>query len=313
MDEATLKLMRVSLYQNDHKQYKVGKDFDDWILSFRQSVAVSMNGPTEKEVDMEVLRVLPSKMTGGPALEAYTRIPKDDLKDYDKVVEFLRNEFTDPAERTKFEENLAYVTRKKRQKIEDFVEAVKKSQRKYHVSSLKGKEKERQDEIDGVRRFIAGIRDKKGSKSKDLVSKLKFYLHDLESMTWVKAIDVVRRWEATCDDSSSEESGDDSTEESSIEESSISDTEKGAKMSGNVSKAKSAAKMGFKDESIVASLTEQVEANTVAIESLQAATQDLSDQLSSFIDDTNNKFDMILSEIRGLAEFLGHPAEEGFE
>ena len=78
-------------------------------------------------------------------------------------------------------------------------------------------------------------------------------------------------------------------------------------------KAKSAAKMGCKDESIVASLTEQVEANTVAIESLQAATQDLSDQLSSFIDDTNNKFDMILSEIRGLAEFLGRPAEEGYE
>ena len=85
------------------------------------------------------------------------RMPDASRRDYALAVKFLREEFLDDSERTGFENNM------------DFINAVANSVKKHRLTSLQGAEKDKDNEHEGVKRYIACIRDKKGRKNKDLV------------------------------------------------------------------------------------------------------------------------------------------------
>ena len=65
----------------------------------------------------------------------------------------------------------------------------------------------------GVRRFRAGMRNKKGKKDKNLNKHLLYHIMDESELTWENAIKVVSRYEIAHDSSSSSSSSSSSEDE----------------------------------------------------------------------------------------------------
>jgi hypothetical protein len=83
----------------------------------------------------------------------------------------------------------------------------------------------RQKELEGVNRFMKGIRNKGGKRDDNLDEHMKYQLFDDEDKTWQNAIRVAARWEAAKDkstaSSSSSESSPDDTSSETISENDI--------------------------------------------------------------------------------------------
>ena len=318
MDDAALATMRTSLYRNNYKQYKRDKDFEVWLEGLRFSVASSMrDDASDDDINKEVLRLLPSKLDEGVELQAFMRIAADNRKIYATVVKQLKGEFLDENDEMRFENNMDFVKRKKKQEIKDFATAVQSSVKKCRLTSLAGEEKERDNEREGVKRFIAGIRDRKGKKRKDLVKTLKFNMKKESEMTWENAKDFAQRWEAVNDAPSSESS---SSSSSSSFDSSIDseDDKKKKKKKKPKSKKKdkkkdssddeseddkkkeskkSKTKKGKKDAATVATLADRVHSNMIDIKSLKTDTETLSHQFNKLAQENSFKFDTMMSKM----------------
>ena len=59
-------------------------------------------------------------------------------------------------------------------------------------------------EINGVRRFIEGIRDFEGKKDADFKRHLEYHIQNADEMTWANVMDVATRYETIEEDSSSD-------------------------------------------------------------------------------------------------------------
>ena len=166
-----------------YKRYTPEKDFDTWFAGLTEAVAASINDPQPANIQAAILRELPAKLTPGSALEAYRRLPQATLNDYDLLIPALRKAFLDPIEKNKFLNSKDFVKRKKNMKLQDYKQEVKKSVEKYALITIADTDiRAREQEKEGVQRFIAGMRRIDGKRDQDFLDNLNYYVHDEADM-----------------------------------------------------------------------------------------------------------------------------------
>ena len=273
-----------------YPDYKTSEDFTLWLAGFYARIRLAHGYKLEEDdkVKKEVLRSISGKLSVGSALDAYERLSADERKDYSKLVTALTNEFVDPHEKRKFNENMVFNRRKKGQKLKEFMQDVKKDMKRY--SSLPAKitvvegtaqapttrvidnpEYERQ----GVRRFRAGMRDQDGKKDDDLRRHLKYHLVDDDELTWKTALKISSRWELA--DSGPESSSSESDDGDSDDEVKAVEVKKSeGKKKGKKSKGK-----GKCADGVISTLADQVQINQMKIKTIETAQERLQTSVSS--------------------------------
>ena len=193
----------------------------------------------------------------------------------------------------KFIENFSYNKRRKGQSIKEFMQEIIKDMNRYSGMPdnvmVGGASVPNQTKIkEEVRRFKRGIRDVNGEKNRKLSVHMKFHLHNDDDLTWEKALDAASRWEAANykdDESGSSSSG---------------SSDEGKKVAA-ATKGKARRKSGktvlttVMREEEVASLAEQVEANTLDIREIKSEQERMSTEL-------NTGFASLLQEIRNISQ-----------
>ena len=213
-----------------YPDYKTKDDFPLWLSGFWAKIrhGYGYKLTEDDKVKAEIVRSISGKLSVGGALDAYNRLTDDERADYDSLIRRLTDEFTDNQEKRIFNETMDYNKRKKGQRLKEFMQEIKKDMNRYSGlpekitrggAQIPNPELERQ----GVRRFRAGMRNKKGKKDKDLSRHLLFHLMDDADLTWDNAIKIASRWEMATDvmgsDDEEEEEGDnDGVDENAGEE-----------------------------------------------------------------------------------------------
>jgi transcription initiation factor IIF auxiliary subunit len=133
--------------------------------------------------------------------------------------------------------------------------------------------RQRPKELEGVGRFVKGMRNKAGKRDDDLDKHMKYQLFVDEDKTWKNDIRVAARWEAAKDKSMASSSSSESSESSSDDTSreTTSDNEAAA-MRKKPKKGKNIKKQVNKEQR-VATLIDQVENNTVEIQSVRSSME----------------------------------------
>ena len=186
-----------------YPDYRPTEDFTLWLSGYRARVtsAYGFKPADTTKIEDEIIRSISGKLAVGAALDAYDRLEPDDKNSYAKLVEKLTEEFLDPHEKRKFNENFGYNTRHKGQSIKEFLQEVKKDMTRYSrlpemvVTAGGGVTKNPAREAEGVRRFKEGMRDEKGKVDDDLADHLDYHLMEDTELTWSNAIKVASRWE----------------------------------------------------------------------------------------------------------------------
>ena len=116
-----------------YPDYKPGKDFTLWLQGWRGklSLACGLTAAQEDIVDEQVVKTIPGKLTSGTALDAYNDLPTDTKSEYNLLIKALTDEFLDPQERDRFNDNLGYNKRKADQTIKQFIHEIIKDQNTY--------------------------------------------------------------------------------------------------------------------------------------------------------------------------------------
>ena len=287
-------LTRQPRYIN-YPDYKTKDDFPLWLSGYWAKIRHGY-GYKLTEDDMvkeEVIRSISGKLSVGGALDAYDCLTDAERANYELLVKRLTEEFTDNQEKRIFNESMSYNKRKKGQRLKEFMQEIKKDVNRYSGlpekitqggAQVANPEVERQ----GVRRFRAGMRNKKGKKDKDLSRHLLFHLMDDADLTWENAIKIASRWEMAAGIMDSEEE---------VEEDENGEEEEEAEKSGSVAIKESA--INEKDKKIcIATLADQVQENQLKIKEMemaQARTEAKLDEVIRGIQNLTSKMDDLMA------------------
>ena len=201
-----------------YPEYEMENDFSLWLSGYiaRVRSAFGFKLDETNKVKEEVVLSISGKLTVGPALNTYNLLCDDDKKNYERLVARLTEEFTDPRAKKKFNACMHYNVRKKNQSLKDYMQTIIKDIGRYShmpatiVSVAGGLVPNPEREMQGVRRFIEGIRNEKGKIDDDFKRHLEYHLQDETEMNWENAIKVASRYETVFDTTNNaEEKNDD--------------------------------------------------------------------------------------------------------
>ena len=267
-----------------YPDYEQKDDFGLWLMGFEQKIrsALGLSQAQEAELKEEVLLSISGKLMPGPTLDAYLGLSDEVKGNYDQLIRKLTEEFLDPQKKQGFLNDMAYNKRKKNQALKDFKQEVDRDMAKY--SDMPEYIEVGDDKIlndaqvrEGIRRFCAGIRDRKGRKDKEFKRHLKFHLHKAEELTWDNVLDVAGRWETA----NYLDSG----------ESSLSSDE------GDHNEVQ-ALELKSKAKSTLASLSEKVEKNSVDIQEIKAGQENLSATIANWKKEIDGALNEILTHVQ---------------
>ena len=185
-----------------YPDYETTQDFPLWLSGYAAKIrnAFGYGLDEDDEVKAEVVRSICGRMSVGRALETYNGLPNTVKGNYAQMVAKLTEEFVDPNEQRKFNDNMAYNKRQSGQSLEDFMYAIKKDMNRY--STLPSKVTVNRVEVDNperekeeVKRFKAGMRTNNGKKGKELKRFLRSRLMLGSDLTWDNALEMATRWE----------------------------------------------------------------------------------------------------------------------
>ena len=201
-----------------YPEYEMENDFSLWLSGYiaRVRSAFGFKLDETNKVKEEVVLSISGKLSVGPALNTYNLLCDDDKKNYERLVARLTEEFTDPRAKKKFNACMHYNVRKKNQSLKDYMQTIIKDIGRYShmpatiVSVAGGLVPNPEREMQGVRRFIEGIRNEKGKIDDDFKRHLEYHLQDETEMNWENAIRVALRYETVFDTTNNaEEENDD--------------------------------------------------------------------------------------------------------
>ena len=271
------------LYYIDYEEYHPSENFATWLSGYeariRSNHGFRLDEP--EKTKSEVVRTIDSKLSVGPALNAYNRLKVEDRDDYDRLVSRLMEEFTDPREKQRFNDSRRYNIRKKGQSLKDFMEEIKNDLKRYSdipatILTVNGSIPNPEREKDGIRRFVEGIRDINGKKDKPFANHLKYRLQDDDETNWKNAIEVATAYETVFH----KDKNDESDSEFLVE---------------GVSKVT----LKEKEATTISALTEVVCENQGRIENLEFALNQLSanqDAIMAKLDEISIKLDFLFAE-----------------
>ena len=311
MEEALTKALAKQPRMIDYKEYETKDDFLQWLAGYRAKIQDAYGfGPGEvEEINAQVARSISGMLSVGSALNAYNRLDPADKGDYDSLVSRLTEEFTDPHEKCRFNENICFNVRKKGQTLKDFMQEIKRDLSRYSdlpdtsYDSTGASHPNREKEKEGVRRFRAGMRTKEGKKNKELKRHLQYHLVDPKELTWENALKLAMNWEIAYG------TGTSMAEE---EAESVSAVEvKSAEV-----QPKRKERMGMEDleeeASATASLSDQVRENRMRIEKLELGQEKMAASVEAMgvtVVELSSKMDSIF----GWLESCGGDGQEGGE
>ena len=262
-----------------YPDYKTSEDFPLWLSGYAAKIrnAHGFKLDEDNKVQAEVVRSISGKLSVGSALDAYLRLEDPDKNDYVKLVSKLTAEFVDPHEKRGFEDNMAFNKRKSGQTLKDFKQAIVKDINRYssipakinNSAGLAVDNPER--EVQGVKRFRAGMRTREGKKDPSLARFMRMNLMEEKELNWDRALEIAAKWEmgyASGDSGSGEES-----EESDDEVKAVDVRPKKSKK-----KKKGKAKCSG-DDDVIATLSDKVQENQVKIKQIETSQERMSTQL----------------------------------
>ena len=304
-DDATRAFARALQQQSKnviYPDYRTTEDFSLWLTGFREKIRNAFHYTPAQEdlVNAEVVRSISGKLQCGAALDTYNRLEIAVKTNYEPLIEKLTQEFLDPQEKMKFIENFSYNKRRKGQSIKEFMQEIIKDMNRYSGMPdnvvVGGASAPNRTKIkEGVRRFKRGIRDIKGEKNRELTTHMKFHLHKDDDLTWEKALDAASRWEAA--NYRGDESGSSSSDSSD-------EGEKVAAVTKGRAKRKSGKTVLTTEmrEEEVASLAEQVEANTLDIGEIKFELERMSTEVKMGFESLLHTVNHCVQEVRNMSQ-----------
>ena len=262
-----------------YPDYKTSEDFPLWLSGYTAKIrnAHGFKLDDDDMVHAEVVRSISGKLSVGRALDAYLGLGNADKADYAKLVSKLTAEFVDPHEKRGFEDNMAFNKRKANQTLKDFKQAIVKDINRYSsipakINNSAGAAVDNPErEIQGVKRFRAGMRTKEGKKDPSLARFMRMNLTEEKELNWERALEIAAKWEM----------GYASGESGSGEESEESDDEVKAvdvRPKKSITKKKGKAKCSG-DDNVIATLSVKVQENQVKIKQIEATQERMITQL----------------------------------
>ena len=240
-------------------------------------------------------------------MDTYNRIEVAVKANYEPLIEKLTEEFLDPQEKMKFIENFSYNRRRKGQSIKEFMQEIIKDMNRYsgmpdNVAVGGASVPNRTKIKEGVRRFKRGIRDIKGEKNRELTTHMKFHLHKDEDLTWEKALDAASRWEAA--NYKGEDSGSSSSDSSDEGEKVAATRSRERKKGGKTVLA------AVEEEGEIATLADQVKANTMDIKGIKTEQERTSVEVRNGFASLGNGFTSLLQEIKNLTPNMNQQGQQ---
>ena len=298
-----------------YRDYEMKDDFSMWLKGYREKIrsGYGYSAAQNDEVNAEVVRSMSGKLKPGTPLDTYERLPGEVQGDYKRLTESLTREFLDPQEKRKFLKDFGYDKRKKGQSIKEFMQAIVNHQNRYSdmpdkivvgQASVENATKVR----DGIRRFMTGMRDKKGRKNKELKVVLNYNLMEEEDLNWKNAVEIAVRWEnsndvgSATDSSSGSSSGDDDDEAVEAVESGKGAKKKQQPKKGKGKRETAAAALELKavrqDVAVeVATLSDKVEANTRDIKGIKSQQERTEVNMAAWKSETSSTLGRILQVV----------------
>ena len=280
-----------------YNDYNPKDDFTLWVSGYREKVknAFGFTNAQNDDLEAEVVRSIPGKLTSGTALDTYNQLPDATKNDYNRLIDALTKEFIDPQEKRRFVEDSSYNKRKKGQSLKEFMQEIIKDQNRY-AGMRAGQEKTR----DGIRRFKNGIRDRKGRKDKDQVHHLQYNLHEDDDLTWENAMKVAGRWEGANDLGSSDADSSESSDDDPVEAMEVKKKSKAKCLAkADAKKEKRTVISAIADtETAVASLTEKVETNARDIKGMKSDQERFNANVTAWKDENAATLKQILEAVQ---------------
>ena len=259
-----------------YADYKPKEDFTTWLSGYitRIKTTLGFKNNEMNKVKEEVVRSISGKLTPGPALNAYNRLSDADQNNYERLVERLTHEFTDPRVRQKFNDNKKFNKRKKGQSLKDFAEDIKRDIERYSdkpatLMTVNGIVPNPARVKDGIKRFVKGMRNEEGKKDHGFRDNLDYHLLDEGEMTWDEAIAMATKWERVYN-KKSDSSGSSSSSSSS---SSDDDDDDDAVKAVETKEKKKKKKKKKKEKRAVAAIADQVHENQMRITKLETSQE----------------------------------------
>jgi hypothetical protein len=278
------------------KLYRPKENFTTWLGLFRERVraAQGMDFRDQDDIDQAVIRLI-SQYFNTEALACYIDLPIETKTNYNQLVTALKAVFGDPGERQDFINNVGKTKREKGEKIKAFARrvqtAIETNMPELQDDAVGAADRRRPKELEGINRFVKGIRNKAGKKDADLERHLKYYLFENEERTWQNAITIASRWEMAKDHSTS------STAESSSDSLSDESSTDGKAAAMTAGKLEKTGKRKGKKEQTVATLADQVRNNTVEIQSLKSSMEQHMAECETQFTQLDEKMDHIIQMI----------------
>ena len=203
MEEALTKALAKQPLTIDYPEYETTDNFSQWLAGYRAKIqgAYGLDPGQVEEINAQVVKSIAGMLSVGSALNAYNCLDPADKVDYERLVSRLTEEYSDPHEKCRFNENIRFNIRRKGQTLKDFMEEIKRDLGRYsdlpdeRYDSAGASHPNREKEKEGVRRFQAGMRTKEGKKDKELKRHLKYHLVDSKELTWENALKLALNWE----------------------------------------------------------------------------------------------------------------------
>ena len=298
-------IMANALRRISYPDYKASEDFPLWLNGYREKVclAFGFNQNQQDEVNAEVIKSISGKLTSGTALDTYNRLSPNTKDDYERLIETLTNEFLDPQEKDRFNENFGYNKRKKGQSLKDFMQEIIKDQNRYssmpeYVTINNTRVKNATKIKDGIRRFRKGIRNRKGQKDRGQQEHMRYNLHKDEDLTWENALEVACRWEAAHDVATSSSSdSESSSSEDQLEVVEAKKNKKKEKKKGK-SKKKSSSIATVEEVGAIATLVDKVETNAREIKGVKSEQERLAANVTTWKNETSSTLNEILQAVK---------------
>ena len=288
-----------------YKDYGTKQDFTLWLQGFREKIRSQYGYPTtqagDDEVNAEVIRLISGRLEPGTPLDTYNRLSATVKANYNQLVENLTTAFTDPQAKRNFLKDFGYDKRKKGQTIHEFMQVVMNNQNRFGDMPDKievggASVPNRAKVKDGIRRFMTGMRDRRGKKNKSLMEVLDFNLMEDVDFTWENAILSVVRWENShpMDTDSDSSSSSSSSEEEEPEE----DKKKKKKKSkGKEKPAEAALELASVKTEMstgIATLADKVEANTRDIKGIKSQQERTEVNMAAWKAETSSSLSQLL-------------------
>ena len=127
-EEALSKALERQPKDISYPDYKATEDFSLWLSGYVAKIrdAHGFKVTEDDKVRAEVVRSISGKLSVGSALDAYNRLEDPDKTNYERLVAKLTEEFVDPAEKRRFNEDMSYNKRQKSQSLKKFMQEIKK-------------------------------------------------------------------------------------------------------------------------------------------------------------------------------------------